>query len=468
VRSGTAGIVLLLGGILLGQRAALTAAEAPPTLTLAQAVGLALDNNQQIVDATGALEEAFLSKRLAQSDFKPKFGSNILGSFGQTDVSNQTYGFSASQRFASGTAIQANVGAVSLRNQLGNFYSTDTTLEVSQSLLRGFGRAAATRNLLAAEASLADASRQLTLTSEGVGVEVAAAYYSIISQQQLVGVAERAAQRSRSLLEAAEAKLQAGKVSQLDVFRSQQLSAQSEGTLFDARAAVDDAKDQIRLLIGRGPEFDFSVEGDIPLVASPPDISNATALALGNRLELITAQSAVREAERAVSLAKNDALPQVDVNLALTRRDVSNTLGTGFGLNDFHLATFLGVVLPLDRTPGSVARERSTVELDRRKRDLQTLTFKIETEVRRAFRQDARLTKDLELADTSVRFAEQEAELANLRYERGLSNNLDVVNAESNLLVTRARRLGILGQLAVARLQLRATEGILDPRTDVR
>ena len=71
-------------------------------------------------------------------------------------------------------------------------------------------------------------------------------------------------------------------------------------------------------------------------------------------------------------------------------------------------------------------------------------------------------------ADVSVEFAEREAELATLRFQRGLSNNLDVVNAQANLLNATSRRLAVLADLAVARLDLRAVLGTLDVRRDVR
>ncbi len=59
-------------------------------------------------------------------------------------------------------------------------------------------------------------------------------------------------------------------------------------------------------------------------------------------------------------------------------------------------------------------------------------------------------------------------ELATLRFQRGLSNNLDVVNAQANLLNATSRRLAVLADLAVARLDLRAVLGTLDVRRDVR
>jgi len=42
-----------------------------------------------------------------------------------------------------------------------------------------------------------------------------------------------------------------------------------------------------------------------------------------------------------------------------------------------------------------------------------------------------------------------------------------VVSAEGNVLAAEGRRVGILAELAVARLSLRATLGTLDPRKDV-
>ena len=70
--------------------------------------------------------------------------------------------------------------------------------------------------------------------------------------------------------------------------------------------------------------------------------------------------------------------------------------------------------------------------------------------------------------NTSVEIGRKEVEVAQLRYERGLSNNLDVVTAESNLLTAESRRIATLADSAVARLSLRAMLGILDPRKDVK
>jgi outer membrane protein TolC len=453
-------------GLTLGLWAVAAASDAP-RLGLAAAVREALDQSERTADARDAVEQAELGRRLARNAFHPKLVPNILGSFGQSDVANQTYRLDVTQRLPTGTELRAGVGATSAENQLGRYYNTDTTLEISQPLLRGFGKGAAKRQLTAADARLADAERQRALAEQRLTLDVVAAYYRLVAQQRLAEVAAASLERAKTLLEASQAKLEVGRVSQLDVYRARQLVAQAEGQVLDARAASQDAKDLLRLLMGRTSGADFEVAPEIPPAGSAaPATEDAAALALERRLEIRSAVEAIGEAERSASFAKNQLLPQVDVNFAFTRRQAAERLGGGFGLDDFEFATFFAVSMPVDRTPQVVEYHQSLIERDRRKRELDTLRLRIADEARRAVRQLERLAKGLEVADASVEFARKELEVAELRYQRGLSNNLDVVNAEGAVLSAEARRLQTLTDRAVAQIALRATLGILDPRKD--
>jgi outer membrane protein TolC len=453
-------------GLTLGLWAVAAASDAP-RLGLAAAVREALDQSERTADARDAVEQAELVRRLARNAFHPKLVPNILGSFGQSDVANQTYRLDVTQRLPTGTELRAGVGATSAENQLGRYYNTDTTLEISQPLLRGFGKGAAKRQLTAADARLADAERQRALAEQRLTLDVVAAYYRLVAQQRLAEVAAASLERAKTLLEASQAKLEVGRVSQLDVYRARQLVAQAEGQVLDARAASQDAKDLLRLLMGRTSGADFEVAPEIPPAGSAaPATEDAAALALERRLEIRSAVEAIGEAERSASFAKNQLLPQVDVNFAFTRRQAAERLGGGFGLDDFEFATFFAVSMPVDRTPQVVEYHQSLIERDRRKRELDTLRLRIADEARRAVRQLERLAKGLEVADASVEFARKELEVAELRYQRGLSNNLDVVNAEGAVLSAEARRLQTLTDRAVAQIALRATLGILDPRKD--
>jgi outer membrane protein len=435
-------------------------------LTLPEAIALALTQNDRLINMLDSVEQAQLSLRLARSNFRPKIVPNILGSFGQSDVSNQTYRVDVSQRFVTGTELRAGVGASTERNQLGTYYSTDTTLSLSQPLLRGFGRSVSRRALSSAEARALDIVREQRMSEQQVAVEVAAAYYRIVSQKMMVDVAQKTAERSRTLLGASEAKLEVGKVSQLDVFRARQLVAQADGQLLDAQAAVEEAMDQLRYLLGRGPEFLFDVKSDIPTGVETVTVEQAVETALAHRLELANAQHALAEASRLVAYNRNQLLPQLDLNLALTRRDVADSLRTAFKFDKLDFASFFTISMPVDRTPQTIEYHNALIERDRRRREINLLKMRIVESVRRAVRQQARVRQTLAVSEEAVEFAGKEVEVAALRYQRGLSNNLDVVNAEESWLSARSRRVSLLVELAIARLQLRVAMGILDPRQD--
>ena len=82
-------------------------------------------------------------------------------------------------------------------------------------------------------------------------------------------------------------------------------------------------------------------------------------------------------------------------------------------------------------------------------------------------RERDRLIRNVVSAETSVEISRREVEVAQLRYENGLSNNLDVVTAEAGLLQAEGRRIQALADSAVAALRLRAVLGIFNPRTDM-
>jgi outer membrane protein TolC len=439
---------------------------AGPVLTLEAAVAQALERNDRLIGVYENLAQADLSVKLARSEFRPKLTPNILGSFGQTNAANQTYQVDLSQKLTTGTELRASVAAASNRDLSGTFYNTDMRVSLSQPLLRGFGRAAARRGLSSAEARLADLTRERALAEQQVSVEVAAAYYRIVSQKQMLVVAQKTLERSQGLLEASNAKLEIGKVSQLDVFRARQLVAQAESQLLGAEGAFEDAKDQLRILLRREADYEFEVENRIPTENDSLDLAEAIETALATRLELTSATEALAETERTVSYNRNQLLPEFNLNLDLIRQSAGTDLWRSFALRDFDFAPYFRISMPVDRTPQTIQYHSALIERDRRRREIESLRRQITEQVRRAVRLQARLARELEVAGVSVEFAEKEAEVATLRYQRGLSNNLDVVNAEEALLSARSRRISLLADMAVARLSLRVALGTLNPRTD--
>ena len=463
-----AGVVFAVTALGLAAPVFVRAQPALQVLSLEEAVRLALANNERMLSSRESIAQSRLGVSLAESAFGTRVTPNLLGSFGQSDVRNQTYGVGVSRRFATGTEIRMDASAATFRNQLGNFYASDTTLLVSQSLLRGFGAAVGRRPLAQARYRVANAQRQHALVEQQFAIEVASIYYRLIAQRELAVAARTVLDNAEQLLAASEAKLRANLVSRLDVFRAQQLAADASGQLFDVEGSAEDLKDQLRFLMAKDVDYDFRVASEIGAHPDRVTTEEAVSLALQNRLELRDADAAVEEAGREVRFARHQLLPQFDVSVALTRRETADSLRGAFGADRFEPVTFFLVSTPLDRTAESIGLQNAIIERDQRARARDTLRRRIAQEARAAVRMQQRLANRLASAEVSVEFAEREVDLATLRFQRGLANNLDVVNAQENLLNASGRRLAVLADLAVARLELRATLGTLDVRRDVR
>jgi outer membrane protein TolC len=465
---------LLIAVLTAGSRALAQGSAAPsPALSLAAAVNEALVKNERVVNQSDAIAQADLGLRLARNTFRPKVTPNIFGSLGRDDISSQTYRVDVSQKLVTGTELRASVGTVSqiIPSPLEGdvlFYNADTTFTVSQPLLRGFGRSVARRGLGAAELRREDAARLQSLSEQQVAVDVAAAYYRVVSQQAFVDVARQSLGRARRLRDASEAKLDAGLVSQLDVLRSQQLVSQAEMQLFDSQSAVEDARDQLTFLIGRDKTEPFTVEAIVPRPGLDPiDVTSATAIALANRLDLKSRIAASDDAENQIRFSRNQLLPQVDVNFALTRRETAPGFRESFGLDGYKFATFFTIAMPVDRTTQQVEYQSAMIDRERRRREAETLERQIVDNVKQIVRERERLIRNVAAAENGVDLSRREVDVAQLRYENGLSNNLDVVTAEAGLLQAESRRIQALADSAVAGLRLRAVLGVFNPRTDM-
>ena len=455
----------------------LAVAQPSAVLTLKEAVGEALDHNDRLVNQRDLVEQADLGVRLANNNFRTKVTPNILGSFGQTDVTNQTYRVDLTKRFMTGTEVRAGIGTstsqippdrdAAIQEDI-RFYNADTTLTINQPLLKGFGPAVAGRQVASAELRRADAVRQRTIDEQQIALEVARQYYRVVSQRMLVAIARQGLDRSRRLLEASQAKLEAGLVSQLDVYRAQQLVAQGEIQLADSLSAVEDAFDDLRLILGRDPDSAIEVTDEIPNVpGAPMTQEDAVQMAFARRLDLQSAIAGMEESARTIAYSRNQLRPQFDASLALTRRETADSLPSSFGVDNFRFATFFTISMPVDRTPQIIEYQNALIDRDRRSRDLDMMRKRIAADVKRALRDAARNTERLRVSEDSLQVSRQEVEVAQFRYERGLSNNLDVVAAEGGLMLAESRRLASLAELALSRLSLRATLGVLDARQDI-
>ena len=156
----------------------------------------------------------------------------------------------------------------------------------------------------------------------------------------------------------------------------------------------------------------------------------------------------------------SEPLPQLDLNLGDPGR-LRPTFFNGFG-TDRRVNVYLSAAYPLERSADRASKAVADIDVAARSRNVQQQELQIEGEVRAAVRELERIRKSVELQKKGVEVAEQQRRLANLRYERGLASNFDVVDAEGSLVLARSALVNLLTSYQVARIELKRVTGGLD------
>ena len=433
-----------------------------PTISLEQAVAVALENNFGLLSAGDNVAAARYREDAARGEFHPK----LTPRYART-ADDQTLALDASQRLPwSGASLNAAANFRSFTPEgLPTTRASDLRVTLTQPLLRGFGPNATYFDLTNSRRSVQGQERSYELSRQRLAVDVTGAFYQIVKQRELLRVSRQSLMRSRGLREASEARMKVGLASKLDVFRAELQSSQTEDALVQSQAALETALEGFRLLLGLAPGDPVEPEAvslpeDLSLDLEPVDV--LVQKALDARLDLRETRDRVHDAERAASLARQNLLPQLDVSLAFLQTGFGPTFSDSFRTPDRRLSLFLSTSYPIERSGDKATSAIAALDLEASKRDLRQAELDVDADVRAATRTLERIRKSVELQRKGVEFAAQQHRLATLRYQRGLASNFDVIDAEGSLVSARTALVGLLTDYQVARIQLLRVLGTLD------
>jgi outer membrane protein TolC len=435
--------------------------EGAPTMSLASAVRFALERNFGLLDSVDAVNATRWLEKAALGQFYP----TLTPVFQKSD-DRTVFGVDFAQALPWTGGTVTATGRYLTQPTADSPYprTTDLRLLLSQPLLRGVGPNATFFQLTNARRAVQGQERSLALARQRLAVEVAAAFYAVIAQRQLLDVAGQSLERTETLRKSSEARLQVGLASKLDVFRAELQAAQASDSMVRSRAALASALERFRELLALPPADPVEPEA-APLPDARDDFEPVDALvrrALDTRLELEEARDQVGDARRAASLAAQNLLPQVDLNVGVTQLGYGGSFGDAWTAGDRRVEVFLSASYPIQQSAQRSTRAVAQIEVGSRERAVRQRELDVEHQVRQALRDLDQIAKSVSLQRKALEVAVQQRRLSVLRYQRGLGSNFDVVDAESSLVTARSALVQLLTAYAVARLDLKRTTGTLD------
>jgi outer membrane protein TolC len=437
-----------------------------PTLSLAQAVGVALERNFGLLSQADALTAARLREDTAVATFHPQ----LTPRYTRGPEDTQTFSLEAFQRLPWSGATLTGAGRVTTTTDAEGPASraTDARFVLTQPLLRGFGPNATYYDLRNSRRERVRQERALELARQRLAILVAEAFYQVIKQRQLLEVARGSRARNEALKAAADARVKVGLDTKLDLLRAEVQAAQAQESEVRAETALAASLERFRVLLGLSPgEPVEPADVDLPsLDFEVPPLELLLDQARGQRLELKDAADDIADGERTASLARQNLFPQLDLSVSLNQVGVGPSFSGAWRSGDWRLSAFVTTSYPLERSAAKADSALASIDVEARKRTLAQRELDVDADVRAAVRNIDGIRKSVELQRKSVEFAEQQHRLAALRYQRGLASSLDVVQAEENLVLSRTSLVNLLTDLQVARINLLRVTGSLDVDTE--
>ncbi len=432
-------------------------------LSIEEAVKLALVNNLNLLSVVDQVSSAQISEGLARSQFGLKVTPFFARGFGSETTVDQRYGVDVSKLLPFGTTISANVASDMARTGIGNLTSSNVSFMLTQPLLRGFGPTSTQYNMTNARRGTESSNRNLDINRQRLVVAVVASYYNILRQKGLVEVAEGSMARSKELLRASEARLKVGLASKLDIFRAELQLSQAEEGVITRQEALELALDDFKFKLGLGPEEQVVLEMVEPEYQPVKlDMEELTRTALSRRVEVLEERDRIGDAQRGVSVSRQNLLPQLDLNVRYEQRGFGPSLGESFDFRDQGLNVFFSTSYQLDHSAERASNAQSQIALAAQRRSLRLVEYNVANEVRAAARNVERVAKSIVLQERNMDFAEKQRRLANLRYQRGLASNFDIIDAENNVINARGNYVSLLADYFVSLIELKRVTGTLD------
>jgi outer membrane protein TolC len=411
------------------------ASSMPMVLTLRDAIQRGLKYNLGILANDDVVGVASAERRRTLSTLLPNFSIGVTQNSAQNSL--VAFGFTA-------PGLPTIVGPFGYQN--ARAYLQQTVYD-RPSL----------KNLKSAEESLKAAKLTAEDARNLVVQAVSNAYLSVISDESRVTAITAEVQTAQALFDRATDQKRAGTVAAIDVLRSEVELRSEEQRLLAQKNQVEKDKLVLSRVIGLPTGQTFTLGDTLPFSATDAQLDTLLKDAYEHRPDYRGAQANVRAAEFALQSAKSEHWPQVVVE------GDYGVVGSTFAESHGTYSLVAGVRVPIyagGRTRSDV--EQAEAVLRNRKNAVEDLRGRIDSEVRSA-------VLDLRSAADQVAVAQRNADLANQtllqardRFSAGVTDNIEVIQAQQLLAAANENYISSLSAHNAAKIALATALGIAE------
>ena len=296
---------------------------------------------------------------------------------------------------------------------------------------------------------------------ELVVVTVGFSYVQALASEARVSAVEAQVKTAQTLYQQALDQKTAGVVPAIDELRAQVELQAEQQRLVSVRNDLDKQKLQLARIIGLPVGQEFTLAQKIPYTPAPVMTEDeAIARALRDRPDYAAAEARVRAAEYSIHAAESERLPKLGFNgdYGTIGRSLANNHGTFTAAGAVTVPIFEG-----GRIKGDIEQAQAT--LNQRKAEAQDMRGRIEYEVRASFLDLNSAAEQVRVATSTLDLANQTLAQAQDRFRAGVTNNLEVVQAQEAVANSNDALISSTLQFNLAKLELARSLGIAERAT---
>ena len=413
----------------------------PPsrTITLQQAISIALSENNTIRFAENNTALDSLAVRQARNAFLPNLSASSQ----------------ATQRVLSGSQGRNSFGAS------GNLGSSITLFNGGQN-----------RNTLRqAQQNLQASGFDLGRARQGIVFKVASDFLNLMTQQEQLRVQQENLTAQEEELRQLQEFVNRGTRPIGDLYQQQAAVASTRLALVNARRASENAKVDLIQDLVLDPRVDWVFETPTTGGATAPQpfrLDSLVDVALRQRADIQSQLYRVRAAESEVALARGTRLPTVTGSAGFGGSFASGSdLGVLQQLDAGRSGSIgVGVQVPIfDRGASSIARQRAQVFLENELLTLRDAEQSVALEVRRAYLDYIAAQEQLAASTAQQEAAALALRAAQARYQVGSSTFIEVTLARAQLIQAQSAEVNARSAVVFQQALMSYYTGVLDPST---
>lgn len=401
------------------------------SITLEEAINIAIENNYQLKQAENNLDLAETQVFSAKADYLPSLNSNFNGS--------------------------RNVGRQFIQEDLSfddrTTYGISGSLNANLTIFDGFRNIS---NLRGAQANKLSQEENVNRMRETIIFNTASRFLQVAVDEELMKIAEATLDASQSQLEQVDAQVEVGSRPTVDLYNQEATVANDELNLIQRENTLSVSKAQLLRVMQDDSIEDIDIVmpavDELSLLPQELDLGSLIEAALDSRSDFAAQEYAIIDNEMNQKIARASLLPTLSASAGISgrysdqfidpvTREVSSFSDQFFDQN-VNRSLGLSLQIPLfNRWNNKTTIESAKIQLKNSELQLDNIRFQISEEVRQAYSDYLSLAKELDSSERALIAAERAFETEQQRYEVGATTLIELNQANANFVQAQSNRI---------------------------